>query len=605
MSGGGPKTRGEIRQSQLISTFGPGSMVDLPNHAALIGGLEYWSTPDQEIHEERLAVKIAHFLELPRIRLFKPPVDPPDALTPSAGVTAWLFPQWFVVQREWGTAGTRSRRLVHYRSLEKGRFLDRDRSLQKVVPVRFVQACVNGHISDIDWRGYVHKFMDPCQREIWIDERGTTGEIADIVIRCECGAMRPLVQATQIGANALGFCNGERPWLGPYSNEKCGGEDGPVQQNRLLIRSATNSYFPQVMSAISIPDASAELRKAVDAAWGDLEFVEDMGDLERELRKPKIRNALEKHDPAAVLAEVMRRKGGAPPPVKTVKQAEIETLLSSQDEVGDDTPAGDYFARRMPLRQPRSGVSARLDRVVLVHRLREVRAQVGFTRFEPVVADLEGELNLEVRRAAIAREITWVPSVENRGEGIFLSIDREQLRLWRDRREVQERGTALLRGFQTWQKQHRDGSDFPGLDYVLLHSLSHLLITTVALECGYGATSIRERVYVGGGGYGILLFTGSPDAEGTLGGLVQAGRRIERYFRDACELGTLCSNDPVCALHDPADAREERFLNGAACHGCLLIAETSCERRNEFLDRALVVPTVAQSGAEFFREADL
>jgi len=45
---------------------------------------------------------------------------------------------------------------------------------------------------------------------------------------------------------------------------------------------------------------------------------------------------------------------------------------------------------------------------------------------------------------------------------------------------------------------------------------------------------------------------------------------------------------------------EERFLHGAACHGCLLIAETSCERRNEYLDRSLVVSTVERHGAEFF-----
>jgi Domain of unknown function (DUF1998) len=605
VSGGPPKTRGEIRQSQLISTFGPGSMVDLPHHAALIGGLEYWSQPDQEIHEERLAAKIARVLDLPRIRMFRPPVDPPDAINPSAGVTAWLFPQWFVVQRDWGSGTTRSRRLVHYRSLERGRFPDRDRSLQKVVPVRFVQACINGHISDIDWRGFVHKYKDPCQRELWIDERGTTGEIADIVIRCECGTMRPLVQATQLGANALGSCKGDRPWLGPFSNEDCGAPNGVAQPNRLLVRSATNSYFPQVMSAISIPDVSTELRKAVDSTWGDLEFVETQTDLERELRKPKIRNALEKLDMAAVFAEITRRKGGVPPLVKTVKQAEIETLLATQDEVGSDTRSGDYYARRMPLTQEGTGVSAKLDRVVLVHRLREVRAQVGFTRFEPIVADLEGELSLDVRRAAIARDITWIPAVENRGEGVFIAFDRQALRRWRDRRTVQKRGEALLGGFKAWQKQHADKSDFPGVDYILLHSLSHLLITTVALECGYGATSIRERIYVGSGGYGILLFTGSTDAEGTLGGLVQAGRRIERYLRDACELGTLCSNDPVCAQHDPPNPHEERFLSGAACHGCLLIAETSCERRNEFLDRALVVPTVSEPDASFFVESDL
>lgn len=143
---------------------------------------------------------------------------------------------------------------------------------------------------------------------------------------------------------------------------------------------------------------------------------------------------------------------------------------------------------------------------------------------------------------------------------------------------------------------------FSGLPYIMLQSLAHLMITALSLDCGYSASSIRERIYAGANGYGILLYTGSPGAEGTLGGLVDLGRNIGRHLERALELGRLCSNDPVCAQHDPSDALEERYLHGAACHGCLLIAETSCERRNELLDRALVVPTVATPDAAFFTE---
>jgi hypothetical protein len=136
----------------------------------------------------------------------------------------------------------------------------------------------------------------------------------------------------------------------------------------------------------------------------------------------------------------------------------------------------------------------------------------------------------------------------------------------------------------------------------MLHSLSHLLLTTVALECGYPASSIRERVYAGQAGYGILIYTGSPDAEGTLGGLVEAGRRISEFLDVALDGGKLCSNDPVCAEHNPDNEHVRRFLLGSACHGCLLIAETSCEQHNDFLDRALVVPTVCDPDAAFFAE---
>jgi hypothetical protein len=147
---------------------------------------------------------------------------------------------------------------------------------------------------------------------------------------------------------------------------------------------------------------------------------------------------------------------------------------------------------------------------------------------------------------------------------------------------------------------------FPGAPYLLLHSLSHLLITEMALECGYGASSIRERIYANSEiGYGILLFTSSSGSEGTLGGLVGAGKRIVSYLEKAFERGQLCSNDPFCSEHDPNHEFDIRPTHGAACHGCELIAETSCEIRNEFLDRALVSPTVsvnAETGDPSFWE---
>ena len=243
--------------------------------------------------------------------------------------------------------------------------------------------------------------------------------------------------------------------------------------------------------------------------------------------------------------------------------------------------------------------------VVLVHRLREVVAQVGFTRFEAAAPDIEGELEMGVRRATLAREVSWLPAVENKGEGIFIHFKTEAIEQWMSRPDVEARGRQLDAGFTCWRDEHQGSHrQFPGMPYFMLHSFSHMLITAVALECGYPASSIRERIYaLPGIGYGVLLYTGTADSEGTLGGLIQVGRRIHEHIHNALELGELCSNDPVCAQHEPESTHEHRFLQGAACHGCLLIAETSCEQQNDFLDRALVVPTVDNLGVEFFEQA--
>lgn len=151
-------------------------------------------------------------------------------------------------------------------------------------------------------------------------------------------------------------------------------------------------------------------------------------------------------------------------------------------------------------------------------------------------------------------------------------------------------------------RRKRDDVEFPRGPYILLHSLAHLLMQALALRCGYPATSIRERIYLDEPQerYGILLYTASPDAEGTLGGLVQEARNIEEHLSMALAMGELCSSDPICAQHSPKDSLDGRWLHGAACHSCSLIAETSCEMRNEYLDRALVVPTIDEPNVAFF-----
>jgi hypothetical protein len=409
-----------------------------------------------------------------------------------------------------------------------------------------------------------------------------------------------MAQAAILQNRALGNCDGSRPWLGAYTREECG------EPSRLLIRTASNAYFPQKLTVISLPDRDDTVKQAIDAAWENLEAVEDMDQLRYERKKAKVKAALDGITDEEAFAEIRSRRQGIARQDKKVKLAELETLIACKEDIGDDKPDGNFLARSLARPAWDRPWMNCFERVVLVHRLREVVAQVGFTRFEAAAPDTEGELEMGVRRASLAREISWLPAVENRGEGIFLQFRSQSIREWVEHAKVQGRGRALEAGFNCWRDEHQGSRRvFPGLPYLMLHSFSHLLITSVSLECGYPASSIRERIYaIPSVGYGVLLYTGSSDAEGTLGGLIQVGRRIHDHIRNALELGELCSNDPVCAQHEPENAHERRFLHGAACHGCLLIAETSCEQQNDFLDRALVVSTVDNLGVEFFRTTE-
>ncbi len=132
-------------------------------------------------------------------------------------------------------------------------------------------------------------------------------------------------------------------------------------------------------------------------------------------------------------------------------------------------------------------------------------------------------------------------------------------------------------------------------------------MSSISLQCGYSASALQERIYCAPARdalpmAAIFLMTGTSGAEGTLGGLVEQGRFLGRHLRRAWDMASLCSSDPVCAHHSPKD-QSGRFLEGAACHGCLFVAEPACERFNRYLDRALVVPTMVHDpNLDFFKE---
>ena len=590
-----------LRQSQLITTYGPGAMLDLPDHSVIVAGLQDWSGLRRErVDEPRLAAKLARLLDVPSLDLCTPPRHEENARHP-APVSVRIFPTWFIVKGDRTSPRNpqwRRRRLVRWDHLDRRRFRDDDGVRKPVVPVRFVRACRRGHIDDLDWRRFVHQSGKNCERPLWLEERGPGADIGDTFAVCECGEERSLYEASGTTGMPLGYCEGKRPWIGRYAAEACG------EPYRLLVRTASNAYFPQIMSVISLPEFDAGLESNVRRHHERLKAADDLGALANFRMIPELDAAFADVADERVLSEYRRQKGSGDRDEVPVKSPEFEILNQGDSRIGVDDARSRFFGETMPREawDPAADtLFAAIDKLVLVHRLREVVALTGFTRFEAIGPDRDGELDLDVMRAALAETITWLPAVENRGEGIFLSLRNEAIERWRAQAGVRARGDVLEAAWRAWAAERpRRKDEFPGVPYVMLHSLAHMLMTEIALDCGYPASSLRERIYAGEGAYGILVYTGSSDSEGTLGGLVETGRRLPYHLRRALATGRLCSNDPVCAEHAPESPLEGRMLQGAACHGCLLIAETSCEQRNDFLDRALVVPTLGVSDAAFF-----
>ena len=255
----------------------------------------------------------------------------------------------------------------------------------------------------------------------------------------------------------------------------------------------------------------------------------------------------------------------------------------------------------------RSERAAGVEAVIQLHRLREVMALAGFTRFEAVTPDIHGEYETDVERAAIAAGAELVSCRREPGRRAC-SCDcarRRSKRLAGSAGGSPAGSTATGQGPpRSWAETPQVGTRVPRRTVcVAAHALAPFDPVARHAVRVSGQLPARARCTRRSDRYGLLIYTGSPDAEGTLGGLVQQARRIDEHLTRALEAGGLCSNDPTCAEHAPGDSMSDRFLHGAACHACALVAETSCEMRNDHLDRALVVPVLGMPDAAFFRPA--
>nr|WP_221475137.1 DUF1998 domain-containing protein [Sphaerisporangium rubeum] len=601
---------GELRPSQLLHTYGVGSVLDLPNLSVTVLGLDFWErSRSAEVTEDRLLAAVRARLGDQVEHLRMPPYLPEtgDVFDEWArvGVPVTLFPQWLRCSRvqcnRLAPASSGVFELVQnaYQP-EKTRYVHgckgQGGSRPVAVPARFVLACESGHLDDFPWAFFVHRGVLPPADEphtYRLRERGTSGEAANVYVECSCGVnARAMSEAYGEKAERnLPGCRGRHPHLGTA--------DGCTTATRTLALGATNTWFAMQLRVFSLPRARTGLDQMVKQYWGQLELLAslDAGVAKQLMRTQSCWPELEQYGADAVWKAIVRyagvHEGEAAADPLDLRGPEWQAFTADTG-----TELRDFTTRRG--RTP-PGTGDWLAGVTLVPRLREVAALYGFTRIDaPEWGVVDGS---EPGRAPLSvAPPTWVPCAETRGEGIFLRFSEENLRRWEERREVERRVRQLTTAHDTWRRQRRlPPGRFPGARYLLLHTFAHVLIREFALECGYGASGIGERVYADPDREmaGVLLYTAAPDSEGTLGGLVSLGHhdRLGTLIEQALDAARLCSSDPLCAGHDP---RTHGRLYGAACHACLFAAETSCERGNHYLDRSLLVDTILGGGAGFF-----
>ncbi|WP_261568735.1 DUF1998 domain-containing protein [Frankia gtarii] len=616
---------GAVRPSHLMFTSGVGALVDLPNFSALIRGLDDWdyrNIPEyQPIIEPRLLAAVRRLYDRGVTELRPAPwaeTDGDDRTGQGAriGVPTVPFPNWlrctacneldliasgiFAFENPWPNQP------------HLARFFHGDCSRKRsgrrplAVAARFVLACTAGHLDDFPYRLFVHRGGQCDQAShprLRMDDRG--GNIgANVEIRCvNCDARRNIREAMgRRGAENLPRCRGRHPHLSTFADGGC------PQESRLLVVGASNQWFAQTLSVLSVPRTGAsELAAKIEQNWEFFRKIENVMFLEFARSAPiPLMRQVEKWSNDEVWAAIERHRAAieaaAAPGGDADDERAYPDLRTPEWEIFSAAtlpePTDDFTLRRDPAGVPPALAGCYAD-VVQAERLREVRALTGFTRLDAPDPD---DPDLVIRAPLARGSATWVPASEVRGEGIFLRVPEQLLGPWAARVagsvEMREHRDAYSR-FRLNRYSDRIPGDFdpmhgwPGQRFLALHTLSHLLIRTIALECGYSSASLSERIYAGTDDDprgGILIYTAVPDAEGTLGGLVSLAEpdQLLRLTRRALADAQHCSSDPLCAERLPTAPAD--FLHGAACHVCLFVSETTCERGNRFLDRRFIVP---------------
>ncbi len=607
-----------IRRGSIVSTWGVGAIVPFPHdESVMIAGLDQWQYGDPsvfKIDDDRLKRRLG----VSELRW------PPDYKTSGAAlpnlklkIPAVRFPTWHYCP----FCGTMYKtsfyeeqpRCDHY-PWGKGRVC-KGKYHKRMIPERFVVVCENGHIDDFPVAEWVHSdgehtYVPEGENKCVIRRStgGSSASLAGVSYECTCGAKKSLMHAMRPGAlKSIGYhCRSCKPWLGLTSDptDPCSAE-GTKEKNKglkVLLRGATNVWFSNSLSSIWIPletgytdskinsivtDNISKLPRTDGMISRDVSnYLADTNGVDRDALYQAFLNADKALDAEPEVSEGMSEDD--------YRKGEYKVLLKT---TGDDAIA--FRSINNPISMYDPVIQQFFRSITLVPRLKETRAFAGFSRLSLQNVDIR-KTKKDLR---LSDKEDWLPAIQVSGEGIFFEFNKELIDLWKMNPAMMERFDKLNKSYQkAYMGQRTTGNLNP--EFVMIHTFAHLLINQLSFECGYGSSSIRERIYCERTGdnhtmNGLLIYTSSGDAEGSLGGLVRQGKPgfIEETILNAIKNAEWCSSDPVCIQ---SKGQGPDSLNLAACHNCALLPETCCELNNRLLDRGVVVGTLENKGIGFF-----
>lgn len=616
-----------VRRSQVIAPFGVGAMVDFPGPVTLVhAGLDSWpidaTNPDHSefiIDDElRLASRLGvkRFILPPDYRMARRdlPSDDPNL---NIKLPFLRFPLWHFCP----TCGL----------MKKAEYRDKTAPVcdgtakqkhpnRKMVQVRFIAVCDKGHMQDFPWFEWVLKDDSPDIEKYHLRMRsGGSASLAGIKIICEhkgtgvIEEIRSLAGAFDKNAfdNISLTCKGHNPALAiPSPNYKAPRCGEPLLAK---LKGGSDVYYSNQTSSIYIPQHVPGAKEEALEILEDARVKADLGmwaggGLTEDLINKLI---LSRYYPHAVVSakelfEAYEKGRGTSEEVSVTSDDEEQAYRRHEynvlsKDIQEGTPKLDLLIESEDINSYQKIVTDYIERISLVHKLRETRAFTGFSR-------VYDNLSMDEKWSLLShKKLDWLPGIIVRGEGIFMKFREDKIRTWINEHEedLSKRLLKMQESFDSLADYKHIAPRFITPRLVLLHTISHLFINQLIYECGYGSASLRERLYVSDDldnpMSGILIYTSAGDSEGTMGGLVRMGypSRMEDVIKHALEEAQWCSSDPVCI---ESNGQGPDNSNLAACHACALLPETSCEEGNRLLDRGIIVGTLKNKKLAFFSD---
>lgn len=633
-------TTEDIQTRKLVSSYGGiGSIIETRQGALLISPFDQWpfaikgpfgrecDKPAYRIEDDRLLARLrSHFTKLTRlVRL--PTKDSDNRFgggLPSKQAAARYFPRWMYCpgctrfhpleewQEKWHNTVSAAERLQFdpprcgwcYANPDvKGKF-------HPLEQVRFLMTSPSGRIADVPWPQWALRNVRPAtpddttaDHDEVTEGSGTRLDMhtplpAGMSLRyrtaAKFGDLKGIIitavdaEGAEIGRSTLAGIFGLRV---PEAALMQYGQGSVLM--KAVLRSSTSVYYPNIVQSLFLPTATTAGAGLSEAVLDKLRELHGKGRNAKYL----LDFLADQHDlriTADTLAQIVAGGFRMPPP--TALPPEEEAYRQAEYNFITQQPAGRFHDLDLTIEPVESDES--VLGIVALYRLDKLKltsVQTSYTRQQPLERDAilannapDASTVQHCYTTSFGNATYMLPAVESYGEGLFIELDAAELALWEADEAVQAQAEMLQ---QNWLRLPSAG-DQPRRHlarFVLLHTLSHLLIKELEFRCGYPATSLQERLYVGADMQGILLYT-IAGSEGSYGGLVSLGRenRLTDLLQSALHRATDCAADPIC-WHTDEQGQGVGGLNLAACASCTLLPETSCEEFNSLLDRRLVV----------------